>query len=392
MYLHKKSKLLACFIFRVYRCIRQSFFNTWFVRKEVIVINVKKFVIWLLSGAIIALMLCFPNKAMSYVRDSAELCFEMIIPTLFPFFVCSGVLVYSGFCEFSAKLFRFCMMPLFRVNPAGAAAFVLGIVSGYPLGAVTAGQLYENGYLTKTEAERLCAFCNNSGPLFIIGSVGTAVYGNIGTGIMIYVLHILASITVGMIFRFYKKNSYTAPSSIMTSPGHGIGEIISISLNNAVNTILTVCGAIIFFGTAGFLVLDLIPLNSIVYAIATGIIEFANGTASISKLDIETSTKLILTAFTIGFAGLSVHAQVIAVIARYHISLLPYFAGKILHGMIAALYVFIYLTICPIEETVFAPSMSKAFFASSVYVMLPLSVAAISVFAIKINCYFRRRY
>ena len=85
------------------------------------------------------------------------------------------------------------MKPLFGVGEAGAAAFILGIVSGYPLGAVTAGQLYESNYLTKTEAERLCAFCNNSGPLFIIGSVGAAIYGNAGIGIMLYLFHILAS-------------------------------------------------------------------------------------------------------------------------------------------------------------------------------------------------------
>lgn len=353
--------------------------------KDLSVADMKRVFVWIFSGTVIALMLIFPHKSMEYVRASARLCFEMIIPTLFPFFVCSGVLVYSGFCEVLAKAFRFCMMPLFKISPAGAAAFALGIISGYPLGAVTAAQLYENGYLSKTEAERLCAFCNNSGPLFIIGSVGAAVYGSVGVGVMLYALHILASVTVGVIFRFYKKNSYIAPSTVMTSPERGVGEIIGIALNNAVNTILTVCGAIMFFGTVGFLVLDLLPLSDIIYAASAGVVEFANGTARISELDIETGTKLILTAFTVGFAGLSVHAQVIAVMAKYNISLLPYFLGKILHGLIAAVYVFVYLSIFPIGETVFAPSMSKAFYASSVYMLLPLAMCVVGVFVLRIG-------
>ena len=131
-----------------------------------------------------------PQTAVSYTH---------LIPTLFPFFICSGILLYSGFCEALSVLFRPCMKPLFGVSPAGASAFVLGIISGYPLGAVTAGQLYENGYITKTEAERLTAFCNNSGPLFILGSVGAAVYGNIRLGIMLYVFHILAALTLSLI-------------------------------------------------------------------------------------------------------------------------------------------------------------------------------------------------
>ena len=45
-----------------------------------------------------------------------------------------------------------------------------------------ASELYANNYISKTEAERLLAFCNNSGPLFILGSVGIAIYSNIKYG------------------------------------------------------------------------------------------------------------------------------------------------------------------------------------------------------------------
>ena len=68
------------------------------------------------------------------------------------------------------------MRPLFNVAPAGATAFVLGIISGFPLGAICAKDLYKAGNLSKPEAERLLTFCNNSGPLFIIGTVGAAIY------------------------------------------------------------------------------------------------------------------------------------------------------------------------------------------------------------------------
>ena len=353
----------------------------------------KKIAIWILSASVIALMIALPHKAIEYAQYSMGICVEMIIPTLFPFFICSGILIYSGFCDTLSKMFRFCMKPQFGVSPAGAAAFVLGIISGYPLGAVTAGQLYESGYLTQTEAERLCAFCNNSGPLFIIGSVGAAVYGNIGFGVMLYIIHILASLTVGVLFRFYKKSSYTAPPTVMTSPMRPTGEVVSIALSNAINTMLTVCGAVVFFGMTGRLLLDLLPLDGILYALSAGLMEFVNGTVAVSQLDIKMSTRLIMTAFIVGFAGLSVHAQVIAVIAKYKFSLLPYFIGKLLHGILAAVYTFIFLKLYPVSEAVFAPSMGRAFCASSLSMIIPaFSIAAASFGAVtlRIRAYFRR--
>ena len=330
-------------------------------------------------AAICAVYLIVQHAALSvaYVKDAMNLCFEMIIPTLFPFFVCSGILIYSGFCEIPAKMLRFCMKPMFGVSPAGASAFVLGIISGYPLGAITAGELYENNYISKTEAERLLAFCNNSGPLFILGSVGAAVYSDIKIGAMLYLTHILAAITVGVIFRFYKKNEFTAPPTVMTTPKRSVGEIFNIALQNAIRNILTVCGAIVFFSMISRIALNILPLNETIYAVLSGIMEFAGGTAAVANLSLPIAKKLIITAVSVGFAGICVHIQVIAVIAKYRLSLVPYFIGKLLHGLLAALYMLILLHFKPITNAVFAPSAAKAFAASS-----SIEIASVAVFSI----------
>lgn len=337
----------------------------------------KKFLLQMAVVCVLYLIITNAQLSMVYAADAVNICFSMIIPTLFPFFVCSGLLIYSGFCETLARIFRSCMMPLFGVNPAGASAFVLGIVSGYPLGAVTAGELYSNAYISKTEAERLLAFCNNSGPLFILGSVGLAVYSNIKYGIVLYVCHVLAAITVGILFRFYKRGNVTAPKSVMTSPERGAGEIFSIALNNAVSSILTVCGAVVFFSIVSRIALGLLPLNAFLMSIAKGLAEFVTGTVSIADLPVATAEKLVLTAFIVGFAGLSVHAQVAASIAKYGLSLAPYLAGKFMHGLIAAAYTFVYFCFDPITEAVFAPSAGRAFAASA----SSLGAAVAAVFA-----------
>ena len=347
--------------------------------------KLKKILIYVFAVGAVILLVKNASNAIVYASDALTICFEMIVPSLFPFFICSGILIYSGFCEILAKAFQFCMYPLFRISPAGSSAFILGIVSGYPLGAITAGELYANSYLSKTEAERLLAFCNNSGPLFILGSVGIAIYTNICYGIALYIAHILAALTVGILFRFYGRNRHSAPPTRMTSPDRSVGEIFDIALQNGIRNILTVCGAVLFFSVLSRLVLDILPLSGYASAIISGLLEFVTGTVKISGLTIPVAQKLVLTSIIVGFAGISVHAQVMAVIAKYHLSLAPYIIGKALHGIIAGLYMFIYLHFNPITTAVFEPSMGRSFASASAFE----TVTAVAVVCLCVVCALR---
>ena len=352
----------------------------------------KKYLLAIPVIFIIYLIVSNSAASLFYARDAINICMEMIIPTLFPFFICSGILIHSGFCEDLARLFSFCMQPLFKINPTGSSAFVLGIISGYPLGAITAGELYENQYISKTEAERLIAFCNNSGPLFILGSVGAAIYADMKIGAILYITHILAALSVGIIFRFYKRNELCGVYNKKIRNYLSLSEIFNISLQNAIRNILTVCGAVVFFSICGRILLDVFPLSDTMYTILSGIMEFATGTVNISYLSIPLAEKLVLTAFIVGFAGISVHMQVIAVISRHKLSLVPYFTGKILHGILAAIYMLIYLHFNPITVQSFSPSMSKAFAAVSFYEALAVIcvgiVSVLSILFLFVQLYF----
>ena len=68
------------------------------------------------------------------------------------------------------------MRPLFGVPGEGAFALIMGTISGYPMGAKIVADLKEKESVNKVEAERLLAFTNNSGPLFVIGAVRNTAY------------------------------------------------------------------------------------------------------------------------------------------------------------------------------------------------------------------------
>ena len=127
--------------------------------------------------ATLSLML-YPQDSMSAAREGLMLCYNVIIPSLFPFFVLSALVVDLGLAGYIGRALEGFMRPLFNVPGACASAFVLGFVGGYPVGARTALSLYQKGMCTKTEAERLLSFCNNSGPAFILGVVGAGVFAS----------------------------------------------------------------------------------------------------------------------------------------------------------------------------------------------------------------------
>lgn len=354
----------------------------------------KKYLPYLIVIFLISMMIAFPDKTIFYAREAMDMCYDIIIPSLFPFFVCSGLLIYSGFCESLAKICRPIMRPLFNVGGSGAAALVLGIISGYPLGAITACQLYESGYLSKSETERLLAFCNNSGPLFILGAVGSAIYSSHEIGITLYISHILAALTVGILFRFYGADKHKAPVYSINQPERSFSEVFSQVLTNSIFSILTVCGAVIFFSVVTNILTAKIPEESILKAFFTGIMELTGGTKNISQSTLSLTWKLVLSAFVVGFAGICVHLQVMAIVKKQGLSLLPYILGKLLHGTIAALYTLCYFKFFPPVETVFkntSAAVDAGFYISSIYVgvgfiflfLLAVLIVILSIFTTK---------
>ncbi|MBP3359819.1 MAG: sporulation protein [Clostridia bacterium] len=339
-----------------------------------------------LTLVLIGLLISRGEEAIQYSRDALLLCADMIIPSLFPFFVCSGILIYSGFCQKLSKLFSPVMKPLFNVNPNGSSAFILGVISGYPLGAVTACQLYEANYISKSETERLLSFCNNSGPLFILGSVGIGLYMGLDIGILLYTAHIIGAVLVGICMRFYSKDKHTAPDYELSTPEMSFSEIFRTSAVNAANSMLLICGTILFFSVASRLFLGLVPFE--VPPVVYGLFEFSSGNVFIAASGAPIPVRLVMSSIVTGFAGLSVHMQVLAVAAKYHLSMKPYFLGKVMHGLFSGA-----ITVILIKLTSYTPVFAeKSYALSTAFVMASLhAVICITIIVILFLLAYERK-
>lgn len=303
------------------------------------------------SLCLIALTVCliiFPETSISACRAATELCLDSVIPALFPFLVCSGLFIALGLAGYAGRYLSAVMRPLFGVPGAGAAALILGLVSGYPNGAVCAASLFSSGECTKTEAERLCAFCNNSGPLFIMGVVACGILKTPQVGKYLYLSHVLSALITGLCFKFYKHrhtetHTLLPPSASIyhRSSASALGTVI----DNSIMTMLKVCSYIVLFSTAAAF-LPAGKLRPFIHSF----LEISGGMSALAKTVSDPTLLLPLVSFFLAFSGISVIFQVYSVISPCGLSVIPYIFGKLFQGVIS--FLITYLTVLYRPETV----------------------------------------
>ena len=131
----------------------------------------KRIPVGIVAALALLLLILDSRTALQGAREGLDLCFRSVVPSLFPFLVLTGMLTSSV-----SGLKLVFLRPLGRWMgiPQGAEGiFLTGILGGYPAGAQSVHQAYKAGQLTKEDARRMMAFCNNAGPAFLFGILGS---------------------------------------------------------------------------------------------------------------------------------------------------------------------------------------------------------------------------
>ncbi len=269
------------------------------------------------------------------------MCIEVILPSLFPFLVVSNLIIGLGFAETVGRIASPVMRRVFNLNGSCASAFIMGIVGGYPVGARAAITSYERGLCTKTECERMLSFCNNSGPAFILGVVGAGVFANSRAGMLLYLAHVLASLTVGVCFRFYKRREPVSRTRAVTYDTQKPSRVFVDSVRSGLAGIGNISAFVIFFAVAINLLFASGALGALAHGIAAllspfgvdsgsverllvGAVEMTSGLTSLKGAAESMNARLSMAAFMLGWAGVSVHCQVLSFIGDSGLSLMPY--------------------------------------------------------------------
>lgn len=300
---------------------------------------------------LLAALLVNASEAARACREGLLMCARLLIPSLFPFFVLSGFLNRLGLPGLLGTLLSPFASRLFGVSGAGASALLIGLTGGYPAGAAYIADMARSGCVSRQEAERLLAFCNNSGPAFIVGAVGIGVFGSVKIGLILYGVHIIAALLTGLLFRGKHPCAEIQPIQFDSAdPALALTE----SVRQAVSAILSVCGFALCF-TVLLAVLDaggtLTALcgaiatrfsfePQFVRAFVTGLFELGSGAAALSGLH-PCPEPLALAAFLLGWGGLSVHFQTLGVLSGSDVKGALHLTGRLLSAVFAAVLAYV---------------------------------------------------
>lgn len=297
---------------------------------------------------------------------------EIVFPSLLPFFIVAEILISFGIVRFVGVLLEPLMRPLFNVSGAGAFAWAMGMVSGFPAGAKITARLYEDQQISKIEAERLISFTNNSNPLFIYGAVSVGFFANVKLGLLLAVSHYLGNLVVGVIMRFYKfnetKNSkrkkdknifkvaFKELHSTRLKEKRTIGSILGDAVANSIRTLLIIGGFIILFSVlnqilfalgitkvlASTLVLFFHMLSlpeSLTLPLIAGLFEITQGAYLTSQVsNVSLLHQAMIVSFVLAFSGFSVQAQVASILAEAKLPFKPFFIGRVIQACFSTLF------------------------------------------------------
>ncbi|WP_419888574.1 sporulation integral membrane protein YlbJ [Neobacillus niacini] len=325
----------------------------------------------ILAGSLIT----FPKESFEASLRGLNMWWEIVFPSLLPFFIISEMLIGFGVVKFIGVLLEPLMRPLFRVPGVGGFVWAMGMASGFPAGAKLSARLRQEGQLTQIEAERLASFTNSSNPLFIFGAVAVGFFHNPQLGVILALAHYLGNICVGLMMRFYGnetpdkkkdkedkfilKSAFSALHQTRIKDKRPIGKLLGDAVNSSIQTLLMVGGFIILFSVINkllfhlhitaalargfdilFSALSLPDMLSIPFI--SGLFEITLGSDLTSRVgDATLLQQAIVTSFILGFSGFSVQAQVASILAQTDIRFKPFFFARIAQGLFASIFAFL---------------------------------------------------
>lgn len=310
-----------------------------------------------------------PKISLNSAASGVTVWFNIILPSLLPFFIISEILIGLGFVDFIGKLLQPLMKPLFNVPGEGAFPLTMSILSGYPVGAKLTSRLREENLITKHEGDRLICFTSTSGPLFMLGAVSIGMLSDPKLSPLIILPHYLSVLVLGLLFKSYKSHNNITTTykkgnifeeiqdSYITwlKTKRSIGSLITKAVKESMDTILLIGGLVIFYSVLVEILFNMNFFNKIlsylgsiftidtqlIKGIIIGLFEVTIGCKNIAALNIDFITKIIIINFIIGWSGFSVHSQALSFINNTDINSKLYIMSKFFHGVLSGIFAYI---------------------------------------------------
>ena len=273
------------------------------------------------------------NLIFATVNFSLDIWVKNLIPSLFPMFILSDLLITYRFVNYIPKLFINFFSYLFNIKKECVLVFFLSMLSGFPSNAKNIRKLYDIGTITSKEASHMLMFTHFSNPLFILGTLSIFFLNNKKLGIIILISHYLSNFIIGIIFR--KLNTISSNTSHEKEKNLHFGPVFVNAIKSSIDTLLLILGTLTCFLIISAITINRFNLNSYNSLLVKAILEITMGLKEMSLFNFSDLTKVILSSCILSFGGLSVHIQVISQLIDTDISYKSFFIGRILQVFIS---------------------------------------------------------
>ncbi len=295
------------------------------------------------GGLYIALR--FHDECYRGMENGITFCLEVLVPSLYFFMIVAAFFVQSGAACVICRPLGGVSRALFRLPSDSMAVILLAVIGGYPVGAASAAMMRKKGRLSPTQAAKTAYIAVAAGPGFLISYIGAALLEQPQSGYILLAAQTVAVLLTGVIVGRTVK-SEPLPYPTKHDPPHG--NLLIDAVNSASRSVLGMCAMVVLFCALSE-VLDAVIADRTVCDIASAILEITNGCNRLSP-----HVPLYITAFFIGFGGLSVHFQIFALLAEVPVKKGLFFLFRIIEGIITMTATYIFLMVMPTTAAVFS--------------------------------------
>lgn len=297
------------------------------------------FIIFLCIFLLIELLL---KKQLIYnsIICSLNIWVKNLIPSLFPFFIISDILINYNITLYIPNFFKKICKYLFNITDNMLTILFLSLVAGFPSGARNTRTLYDEGLIGIDEANHILMLSHFANPLFILTTIAIYFLHNQKVGIIILVSHYLGNFILGILIRKKfrhnsNKNNYTVKKI------DNFSNIFINSIKKAIDTTILICGILVVFMVLSTVIVNMFNFNIYNSMLIKGFLEITAGIESLSNLKINIIYKTVISTCFLSFGGLSVHMQVISQLIGTNINYHYFFIGRVWQMIISGMMAFI---------------------------------------------------
>lgn len=292
------------------------------------------------------IILLFQSAELSEgIRRGLSMCSYAVIPALFPFMALSVFICKSSAADFLEVILR-PVTKLLKIPACCGGVLLAAAIGGYPAAAKCMSDLVTEGKLSRSTAGRMLCYCVNAGPPFLIGAVGTAVFGDIKIGVMLFGAQAISSVLMALISAAFSKKPEESSVLKLQRPGNAVCVVDSVI--SAAESCFRMC-AFIIIACGVFELLEVSAIfkffgkSAAAKAVLSGIFEVTSGCMACGK--ISGFSAVVIAGALASFSGISVILQVAAVTDGSGIPLTPFIFSRFAHAGITAAILRIFLAL-----------------------------------------------